>query len=100
MKITYESLLGKVMLIGLTFYDHNDNMLERKQLWGTVTEANENKILVEQKNGETFSLPPDLSAVREAPPGEYRLHSTGEIVENPDFLTTWNVTRPDDNKKS
>ena len=97
MKITYESLLGKVMLIGLTFYDHNDNMLERKQLWGTVTEANENKILVEQKNGETFSLPPDLEAVKEAPPGEYRLHSTGEVVENPDFLTTWNVTRPADN---
>jgi hypothetical protein len=34
-------------------------------------------------------LPPDLDAVRPAPQGEYRLKESGEIVKDPDFLTTW-----------
>lgn len=28
---------------------------------------------------------------KKAPRGEYRLHSTGEIVADPDFLSTWNL---------
>jgi len=56
---------------------------------GTLIESNENTICIKQKNGELFGLPPDLSSTKPAPPGEYRLNSTGEIVTDPDFLTTW-----------
>ncbi len=89
MKIKYKDLLGKVLLVGITYEDADGNIKEQKQFWGTVTTADKSKILIEQKNGEIFSLPPDLSAIESAPEGEYRLHSTGEIVVNPDFLSTW-----------
>lgn len=89
MKITFKNLIGKVLLVGITYNDKNGNVKERKQFWGTVTEADEKKILIEQKNGEIFSVPPDLRAIEPAPKGEYRLHSTGEVVSDPDFLTTW-----------
>ena len=99
MKITYKNLLGKVMLVGITYTDSGGNVKERKQFWGTVTEADKGKILIEQKNGERLSLPPDLSAIEPAPEGEYKLHSTGEVVVNPDFLSTWILEQNDENNE-
>lgn len=95
-ELTFSDLIGKVILIGLTYYTDDDVFIEQKQFWGTVTEANDWRILVKLNNGELFSLPPDLSSTRIAPPGEYRLRSTGEIIVDPDFLTTWNINRPRD----
>ncbi len=89
--ITYENLMGKTLLAGLTYYTKDNVFIEQKQLWGTVIEANEEKILVRQSNGEVFSLPPNLRAITVARPGEYRLRSTGEVVVNPDFLATWTI---------
>jgi hypothetical protein len=40
-------------------------------------------------------LPPDLSAIRHAAPGEYRLKESGEIVKDPDFITTWTCVEGD-----
>lgn len=37
MKITYKNLIGKVMLVGITYNDSDGNVKERKQFWGTVT---------------------------------------------------------------
>ncbi len=68
-------------------------MIEQKQYWGTVIEANDRQIRFRQKDGSIFGLPPDLSSTKRARKGEYRLRSTGEIVIDPDFTSTWNVTR-------
>ena len=92
--ISFSDLIGKTILIGLTYYTADNEFIEQKQHCGKVIESNETQILVELNNGETFWLPPDLSSTKIAPPGEYRLHSTGEIVVDPDYLTTWNVNRP------
>jgi hypothetical protein len=45
--------------------------------------------LLGKRAGETFVLPPDLDALHPAQPGSYRLRQTGEIVVDPDFVTTW-----------
>jgi len=95
-KITFSDLIGKTILIGLTYYTANDEFIEQKQYWGRVVESNENRILVKLSDGEIFGLPPDLSSTQVAAPGEYRLRSTGEIVVNPDYLTTWNINRPEE----
>lgn len=95
-KITFHDLLGKVILIGLTYYSHDNELIGQKQYWGTVIEANKKRIRIQQNNGEIFSLPPDLRSTEKAPPGEYRLKSTGEVVMNPDFLTTWIVNEPEE----
>ena len=95
-KITFSDLIGKTILIGLTYYTANDEFIEQKQYWGRVVESNENRILVKLNDGEIFVLPPDLSSTQVAAPGEYRLRSTGEIVVNPDYLTTWNINRPEE----
>ena len=89
-----DELIGRVLLVGITYYSHDNVYIEQKQFYGTVTEANENIIRVKQKNGVDFTLPPDLSSTKRAPRGEYKLHSTGEIVVDPDFIATWNLTKP------
>ena len=93
-EISFYDLVGNTILIGLTYYTADDEFIEQKQYWGTVIESNEKRILVKLNDGEIFGLPPDLSSTRIAPPGVYRLHSTGEVVVNPDYLSTWNINRP------
>jgi hypothetical protein len=89
--ITYDELIGKVLLVGITYYTSDDQFIEQKQLYGTVTEATKAQIRIKQKDGTEFTLPSDLSSTKRARPGEYKLRSTGEVVVDPDFLATWNL---------
>lgn len=92
-EITFDELIGKVLLVGITYYTHDNEYIEQKQFYGTVTEANETLICFTQKDGTEFTLPPDLSSTKRAPKGEYKLRSTGEVVIDPDYLATWNLNR-------
>ena len=94
-EINEEKLIGKTILVGMTFYNENDELVERNQSWGEIVDIDENTIFIKQKNGEEFTIPNDLSAIEVANPGVYKLHSTGEKVENPDYISTWNITLPD-----
>ena len=93
-EITYDELIGKVLLVGVTYYTHDDELIEQKQFYGEVIQADENIICIKQKDGAKFTLPPDLSSIKRAKKGEYKLRCNGEIVVNPDFLATWKVNKP------
>ena|SRR5687768_5532482 len=88
--------IGKHLLIGMTYLDHDESFLEQKQFYGTIVRVNEVEgIVVKLHNSEEeFKLPPDLNSLQSAPKGEYRLHSTGEVIIDPDLLTTWTLTKP------
>ena len=96
-EITFEDLIGKVILVGVTYTDAHDNIHCRKQWWGTVEKASMREgISVSLRNSsDACVLPPDLRAIRRASPGEYRLKESGEIVTDPDFLATWICVEPD-----
>ncbi len=89
--------VGKTVLIGVTYLDHKERVTSQIQWYGTITEvSNQKGIVINLKNDTNYcALPPDLSALRPAKKGEYKLHSTGEIVIDPDFLTTWTRKAPD-----
>ena len=90
MENRFEDIVGKVILVGITHYTRRGACIKQKQLWGTVISAGQSGIVIRQKDGTSFSIPPDLSSTEPAKPGEYRLRSTGEVVVNPDYLSTWN----------
>jgi hypothetical protein len=50
--------------------------------------------------GDIFTLPPALEAFAPAPPGEYRLRSTGEVVVDPDFTCVMQVHLTDSSDES
>jgi len=92
--------IGKHLLVGITYLDHEQNFVERKQFHGHVVRINEDEGIVISLDGakKEFKLPPDLNALQEAPKGEYRLRASGEIVVDPDFLSTWTLTKPKPDK--
>lgn len=92
-EITLDELVGKILLVGITYYTSSNEIIEQKQFYGTVTEANKSVICIKQSDGTEFILPSDLSSTKRARPGEYKLRSTGEIVTNPDFFATWNLIK-------
>jgi hypothetical protein len=96
-----QDLIGKYVVVGLTFIDANGREVEKTQRHGTVERADQNGIHVRllspghDWDGELYSLPPDVSGFAPAEPGTYRLHSTGEEVEDPDFTAAWVITEDD-----
>jgi len=94
-KALAKSYIGKHLLVGITYLDHNDNFIEQKQVHGIILRINEIEgVVLRLKTGEEFKLPPDLRGFQQAPKGEYRLRSTGEIVVDPDLISNWTFNRP------
>jgi len=83
---------GKRLLVGVTYEDHAGAVIRQEQFHGLIVEADENEIVIERNDtGERQSLPPELM---KAPPGEYRLRTTGEVVVDPDYLAQWTMQEP------
>ena len=91
-----EKLQGATVLVGITYNEPAGERLE--QFFGTVMSADpEDGITLRldgSRAGDVFTLPPDLRGFFPAPPGSYRLRQTKEVVVDPDYTTTWNMTPP------
>lgn len=97
MRKTYANIINKTVLVGLSFTNSNDEVIERKQLFGKIVSADKHtgiSILIDDTE-KIFKLPPDLSSLDIATPGEYSLRSTEKVVVNPDFISTWFIRKPD-----
>lgn len=91
------SFVGKYILVGLTYQDHEGNELRREQIHGVIISADRNGIEISLRGaceGTTWTMPPDLRGIFPADPGSYRLHQTNELVEDPDLVSTWTITEP------
>jgi hypothetical protein len=85
--------VGKRLLVGITYEDRKGALIRQEQFHGLIVEASKQGVVIEcNDTGERKSLPPQLM---EAPPGTYRLRSTGEVVTDPDYVTKWIVAESD-----
>jgi hypothetical protein len=96
-------LVGKLVLLGLTFTDSDGEVIEQAQRYGMVEAADADsgfaiRLISEGHpwDGELYRVPPDIRPFAEAKPGIYRLRSTGEEVVDPDFTATWEIQSPSD----
>ena len=80
--------LGKTILVGITYIDHNGEVVEQRQWHGIIEDVDPLLAIRIAGSDDVRTLPPRLA---KASPGEYRLRSTGEVVIDPDFLATWEV---------
>ncbi len=85
-------LVGKYVLIGLTTLD-DECVVDQKQIHGYVSRFDEREGIAIKiaHSGKECVFPPDLSSLKLARPGEYRLKTTGEVVIDPDLIATWYV---------
>ena len=86
-------MIGKTVLVGLTLLDQQDAELSRTEVYGRITSADEDGFLeIARGDGRgIFRLPFDPKSLEPAAPGQYHLHTTGEVVDDPDFTTIWTV---------
>jgi hypothetical protein len=85
-------MIGKRLLVGITYLDGVGEVADHLQFVGTV-QAVAPLVAIDwsDEGDEPSTLPPDPDAYEPAAPGEYRTHTTGEVVVDPDYLTTWTV---------
>ncbi len=83
-----KTLLGKTLLTNLTFLDDDGEVSERQQFFGVVIDATEDEGIVldllGEHDGDTYTLPPQTSAIKAAEPGVTTLSG-----ETPDFVVSW-----------
>jgi hypothetical protein len=92
-----EELLGKTVVVGLTYVAPDGTIRERFQFHGEVVGIDESGVSVREPSGEIFTLPPSLDAFERAISGaEYRLRSSGVVVSEPDFVASWTIQLRDD----
>ena len=85
-------LVGHRLLVGITYLDGDGQAITTQQFCGQVLEVGDGVVVVERPGeDEPAVLPADVAAYRRAEPGSYTLAETGEIIVNPDFLSTWRV---------
>ncbi|MBM4444150.1 MAG: hypothetical protein FJ020_02465 [Chloroflexi bacterium] len=82
-------LLGKSILVGITYLDRTDKLERQEQFFGTITDVSDSWIEVKPERGSRRHIPNEL--ILDAPQGKYECVSTGEIIRNPDFLASWIV---------
>jgi hypothetical protein len=88
--------IGKTVLLGVTYLDHDEKLLSQHQWFGTiVTFSNTEGIRIKLRDSDApCALPPDPRGIRKAKPGIYELRSTGEEIVDPDYLATWRCVKP------
>ena len=83
-----EALIGKTLLRNLTFLDDDGEVVERQQFFGVVIDADEGEgitlDLLGEHDGDTYTLPPQTSAIKAAEPGVVSLGG-----DKPDFVASW-----------
>jgi len=92
-----QSYVGRTILVGITYLSHDDKLLGQQQLHGTITSADRNGIVIAlagKRAGQSWTMPPSLEGIQRASPGEYRLRETGEVIVDPDLLSTWTINKP------
>ena len=89
--LSFADIMNKTLLIGLTYYKQDGIIDYQRQYWGTVIKADKELITIQKANGETVSIPPDLRSIKPADKGEYHLLSTGEVVIDPDYTSSWSI---------
>ncbi len=85
-------LVGCRLLVGISYLDDEGEVSSSQQFCGRVLEVGDGVVVVERPGEpDPAVLPADAAAYRPAATGQYRLSGTGDVVQDPDFITTWRV---------
>ena len=88
----WDDVVGKRVLIGLTYVDEHGDVTRQEQKHGLIVRADDGGVTVRLAGtGDEMWLPPSLEALEPAAAGEYRLRRTGEVVVDPDLIATWTI---------
>lgn len=79
---------GQTILVGFTYCNQNEEVTKQEQLFGEITEVDQESIKVKYTNGEEWFIP---AYALDAPRGVYECVSSGEKVTDPDLIASWMI---------
>ena len=91
----HKKYIGKTVLVGISVFSHDDELIDMYQYFGEIISIDD-VISIKTDEGEINTLPPDLKSLKKAQKGIYTLKSNGKQIEDPDFISSWSVTSPND----
>lgn len=105
MSITLANIISKTVLVGISYYNLQGDLLKQQQIAGTVVESDPEKGIAikllplsdENNKAEHFVLPAALTCWFHAPAGTFTDSHSRQRIENPDFLVTWDVHQNQEN---
>lgn len=92
------NLKGKSIIVGITYVSSSGEIVDTLQFSGVLDRLEDGMVFINVNNDEMdeFSLPPDEDSFEPAPEGIYTMRSTGQVVENPEIMSTWTVKLNDE----
>lgn len=106
---TIEDTLQKTCLVGLSYFNVQEQMLKQTILAGKVIAVDKemgitialfDKNMTVNPQSANFILPSDLSCWFTAPQGEFHTTQAEVKIINPDYLVTWDIYQTKANEKS
>ena len=93
MSISLSDILHKSVLVGLSYFNPQGDLIQQRQLCGRVVETDPEKGIAIQRTDDEghFVLPAFLDCWFIAPPGDFHDSESGLRITDPDFLVTWDV---------
>ncbi len=88
----FREFRNKTILVGITYLHEDESISHIVQFAGVITNLDSRGLVINKNiDGEEFCVPADDSAIEYASEGKYTLKTTGEVIINPDYLTTWTI---------
>lgn len=113
--MTLDDILDRTCLIGLSYFDTQAQLMHQAQYAGVVVNVDAEKgisvrlltdsderptaTIASDSDSRIFVIPPHLSAWYKAPAGSYKDANGKVLVENPNYLVTWEVHKTQDKKQ-
>ncbi len=87
-----KNLIGKSIIIGITFLDDNHERAGKYQTHGVIKEITPDGLIrIAREDMEIFQIPFGKNAIQKAAKGEYIEKETGMTIVDPDYLSVWEV---------
>ena len=96
------NLKGKSIIVGITYVSSSGEFVDTLQFSGVLDRLEDGMVFISVNYDDMneFSLPPDEDSFELAPEGIYTMRSTGQVVENPEIMSTWTVELNDEEEWS
>lgn len=92
-RLFIKKYIGKTVLVGISVFSSTGELEGSHQYFGEIVSVDD-VISIKTDEGSIQTIPPDLKSLKKTQKGIYTLKSNGKQIENPDFVSSWNITKP------
>ena len=91
-------MIGKKILVGLTYVDANNEVTNQLQLYGNILSIGEHALVFQRSDNDSeFSIPFEGKLDEADPESIYTIKTTGEEVTGINYISTFTIHQSKEN---